>query len=66
MYKSDAYVKDATSDTIFKDEKMLGLNYPLKEKYDVKFVPTNGAWEDGTTDSLIYKVYYTTKHEKNL
>jgi hypothetical protein len=35
MYKSDAYVKDATSDTIFKDEKMLGLNYPLKEKYDV-------------------------------
>lgn len=35
MYKSDAYVKDSTIDMVFRDEKMLGLNYPLKEEYDV-------------------------------
>jgi hypothetical protein len=34
-YKSDAYSKHATNDAIFKDEKMLGLNYPLKEDYNV-------------------------------
>lgn len=35
MYKSDSYYKDANHDIVFKDEKMLGLNYPLKESYDV-------------------------------
>lgn len=35
MYKSDAYYENVTNDVIFKDEKMLGLNYPLKETYDV-------------------------------
>lgn len=35
MYRSDAYYNDATHDPIFKDEKMLGLNYPLKESYNV-------------------------------
>ena len=35
MYKSDSYYKDANHDIVFKDEKMLGLNHPLKESYDV-------------------------------
>lgn len=49
------YQKDNSGNWIF----VLGmLGMGLKEKYDVKFIPTNGAWEDGTTDSLIYKVYY--------
>jgi hypothetical protein len=34
-YKSDAYKADVVNDPIFRDEKMLGLNYPLKESYDV-------------------------------
>jgi hypothetical protein len=34
-YKSDAYKSDVVNDPIFRDEKMLGLNYPLKESYDV-------------------------------
>jgi hypothetical protein len=35
MYKSDSYKNIATSDVIFRDEKMLGLDFPLQEKYDV-------------------------------
>ena len=35
---------------------MLGMG--VKEKYDVKFIPKDGTWSDGTTDTLIYKVYY--------
>lgn len=34
-YVSDSYIKDATNNFIFRDEKNLGLNYPLKEEYDV-------------------------------
>lgn len=34
-YKSDSYYQNSTHDVIFRDEKMLGLNYPLKESYDV-------------------------------
>ena len=34
-YKSDSYYQNSTQDIIFRDEKMLGLNYPLKETYDV-------------------------------
>lgn len=35
---------------------MLGTG--TKEKYDVKFIPIDGYWEDGSSDTLIYKVYY--------
>lgn len=35
MYNSSIHSKDSTNDFIFKDEKMLGLNFPLKETYDV-------------------------------
>jgi hypothetical protein len=46
MYNSDAYYKNATNDKIFKDEKMLGLNYPLKETYDVAIERgTSAAYE---------------------
>ena len=34
-YKSDSYYQNSTQDIIFRDEKMLGLNYQLKETYDV-------------------------------
>ena len=34
-YRSDTYKNDATNDPIFKNEKMTGINYPLKEEYDV-------------------------------
>lgn len=37
LYKAESYKKDATNDTIFRDEKMLGLDTPLKENYDVVF-----------------------------
>jgi hypothetical protein len=46
LFKSDAYYNDATHDEIFKDEKMLGLNYPLKESYDVMIERgTSAAYE---------------------
>lgn len=35
IYKSESYKNNATNDIIFKDEKTLGLNYPLNERYDV-------------------------------
>lgn len=35
-YKSDAYHKNTTCDPVFRDEKMLGLSFPLKEKYNVE------------------------------
>lgn len=35
IYQSEAYKNNATSDAIFKDEKMLGINFPIREKYDV-------------------------------
>ena len=34
-YKSESYLKDCDNDFIFKDEKMVTLNYPLKENFDV-------------------------------
>lgn len=34
-YKSETYLKDCTNDFIFKDDKMVDLNYPLKENYNV-------------------------------
>ena len=34
-YNSSNYNNDSTNDFIFKDEKMSGLNFPLKETYDV-------------------------------
>lgn len=34
-YKPETYQNYSTNDVIFKDEKMMGLNYPLKESYDV-------------------------------
>lgn len=38
MYKSETYHNDSTTDFVFKDEKMAGLNFPLKEDYsDVSF-----------------------------
>jgi hypothetical protein len=35
MYKTMAYKKYATNDAIFKDETMMGINYPLSESYDI-------------------------------
>lgn len=35
IYKSEKYKENSYDDVIFKDEKMLTINYPLKEKYDV-------------------------------
>lgn len=35
IYKSETYKRDSTNDAVFKDEKMLGINFPLKEDYDV-------------------------------
>ena len=35
IYKSEKYKEDSYDDVIFKDEKMLTINYPLKENYDV-------------------------------
>ena len=34
-YNSDKYQNTGTNDAIFKDEKMTGLNFPLRESYDV-------------------------------
>jgi hypothetical protein len=42
-YKSDAYKADVINDPIFRDEKMLGLNYPLKESYDVAVERSSSA-----------------------
>ena len=35
IHKSEKYKEDSYDDVIFKDEKMLTINFPLKEKYDV-------------------------------
>lgn len=35
IYKSEQYLDDSLDDFVFKDEKMIGLNFPLKEEYDV-------------------------------
>lgn len=35
IYNPQQYTNDCTNDFIFKDEKSCGLNFPLKEKYDV-------------------------------
>lgn len=35
MYKGETYKKIATNDVIFRDEKMLSIDFPLREKYDV-------------------------------
>ena len=35
IYKPQQYINDCTNDFVFKDEKSCGLNFPLKEKYDV-------------------------------
>ena len=35
IYKSEVHKENSYSDAIFKDEKMLMINYPLKENYDV-------------------------------
>lgn len=37
MYRANAWEDDKTNDAIFRDEKMGGLDYPLKEKYEVAF-----------------------------
>ena len=34
-YKSETYKENATNDFVFKNEGMTGINYPLKEQYDV-------------------------------
>lgn len=34
-FQAETYKNDATHDTVFKDEKMTGINYPLKEEYNV-------------------------------
>lgn len=34
-YKPETYLKNSLSDNIFKDEKMMGVNFPLREEYDV-------------------------------
>lgn len=35
IYKSEGHKENSYNDAIFKDEKMLTINYPLKENYDV-------------------------------
>ena len=35
MYKPETYKNDCTSDPIFKDDKMLNVNFNLNEEYDV-------------------------------
>jgi hypothetical protein len=36
-YKTGTYKNDCSNDFIFKDEKMMGLNFPLKESYNLSF-----------------------------
>lgn len=35
VYNTMSYNNNMTKDFVFKDEKMMGINFPLKEKYDV-------------------------------
>ena len=35
IYRTMSYKENATHDAVFKDEKMMGINYPLREKYDI-------------------------------
>lgn len=37
MYRANAWEDDKTNDAVFRDEKMGGLNFPLKENYEVAF-----------------------------